>query len=85
VFIMRGISAGTQCSFFSADDGGGRAVAQAVGHWRLTAGARVRSQVSPCGMCGGQNGTGQIVHRVFGFPAASQHSTTAPYSSITAP
>jgi hypothetical protein len=36
----------------------GRAMAQAVSHRPLTAEARVRSQVSPCGVCGGQSGTG---------------------------
>jgi hypothetical protein len=33
-------------------------MAQAVSRRPLTAEARVRSQVSPCGICGGQSGTG---------------------------
>jgi hypothetical protein len=33
-------------------------VAQAVSRRPLTAEARVRSRVSPCGICGGQSGTG---------------------------
>ena len=33
-------------------------MAQAVSRRPLTADARVRSRVSPCGMCGGQSGTG---------------------------
>ena len=33
------------------------AMAQAVSHRPHTAGARVRSRVSPCGICGGQSGT----------------------------
>jgi hypothetical protein len=36
----------------------GRAMAQAVSRRPLTAEAWVRSQVSPCGICGGQRGTG---------------------------
>jgi hypothetical protein len=36
----------------------GRAMAAAVDHRPLTAEARVRSRVSPCGICGGQSGTG---------------------------
>ena len=40
----------------------GRAMAQAVSRQPLTAEARVRSRVSPCGICGGQSGTGT------GFP-----------------
>jgi len=33
------------------------AIAQAVGLWPLMAEVWVRSQVSPCGICGGQYGT----------------------------
>jgi hypothetical protein len=33
-------------------------MAQAVSRRLLTAEARVRSRVSPCGICGGQSGTG---------------------------
>jgi hypothetical protein len=56
----------------------GRAMAQAVSNRLLTAEARFRSQVSPCGVFGGQSGTGT------GFsPSASVfrckfHSTGAP-------
>jgi hypothetical protein len=36
----------------------GRAMAQAVSRRPPTAETRVRSRVSPCGICGGQSGTG---------------------------
>jgi hypothetical protein len=36
----------------------GRAMPQAVSRRPVTAEARVRSRVSPCGICGGQSGTG---------------------------
>jgi hypothetical protein len=37
----------------------GRAMTQAVSRRPLTAEARVRSRVSPCGICGRQSGTGE--------------------------
>jgi hypothetical protein len=36
----------------------GRAMAQVVSRRPLTAEARVRARVNPCGICGGQSGTG---------------------------
>jgi uncharacterized protein (UPF0335 family) len=36
----------------------GRAMAQVVSRRPLTAKARVRARVNPCGICGGQNGSG---------------------------
>jgi hypothetical protein len=36
----------------------GRVMAQVVSRRPLTAEARVRDRVNPCGICGGQNGTG---------------------------
>jgi hypothetical protein len=33
-------------------------MAQVVSRWPLTAEAQVRTQVNPCGICGGQSGTG---------------------------
>jgi hypothetical protein len=45
----------------------GRAMAQAVSRRSLTAEARVRSRVSPFGICGGQSGTGAGFSRVLRF------------------
>jgi hypothetical protein len=54
-----------------------RAMAQAVSRRPLTAEARVRSLVSPCGICGGHSGTGTGF-----FPSTvflcQFHSTGAP-------
>jgi hypothetical protein len=44
------------------------AAVQAVSRWPLTTEARVRARVNPCGICGGQSGTGQVFSEYFGFP-----------------
>jgi hypothetical protein len=49
----------------------GRAMAQAVSRWPLTAEARVRARVDPCGICGGQSGTGAGFLRVLRFSPAN--------------
>jgi hypothetical protein len=54
---------------------------QAFSRRPLTAEARISAQVSPCG----QSGTGIGFLRVVWFRPATQRSTVAPYSSITAP
>jgi hypothetical protein len=47
----------------------GSAMIQTVSRRPLTAEARVRSRVSPCGICGGQSGTGTgFPAEYFGFP-----------------
>jgi hypothetical protein len=46
----------------------GRAITQAVSRRALAEEARVRSRVSPCGICGGQSGTGT------GFPLVLRFS-----------
>jgi hypothetical protein len=46
----------------------GHVMAQAVSRRPLTAEAQVHAWVNPCGICGGQSGTGTGFLRVFGFP-----------------
>jgi hypothetical protein len=53
-------------------------MAQAVSRRSLTAKARVRSRGSPCGICGGQSGTGtRFSPSTLVFPCKF-HSTDAP-------
>jgi hypothetical protein len=49
----------------------GRAMAQVVSRRPLTAEARVRARVNPCGICGGQSGTGTGSLRVLRFSPVS--------------
>jgi hypothetical protein len=46
-------------------------MAQAVSRWPLTAQARVRARVDPCGICGGQSGAVAGFLRVPRFSPAS--------------
>jgi hypothetical protein len=62
----------------------GRAMAQAVNRWPLTAEARVRAPVDPCGICSGQSGTGADFSPRYSVFSCQYHSTIAPYSCITA-
>jgi hypothetical protein len=50
----------------------GRAIAQAVSCRRFVAEARVRSQLSSCGIRGGKSGTGEsfVVSPLVSFPVA---------------
>jgi hypothetical protein len=56
----------------------GRAIAQAVSRRLPIAAARVRSQVSSCGMCGGQSGTEAGFLRVLRCPMPILIPPTAP-------
>ena len=56
----------------------GRAMAQAVSRRSLTAKARVRSRVSPCGFCGGQSATGTGFSPSTSVLPCQFHSTGAP-------
>jgi hypothetical protein len=56
----------------------GRAMVQAVSRRPLTAEARVRSRASPCGICGGQSGTGTGFSPSTSVLPCQFHSTGAP-------
>jgi hypothetical protein len=58
-----------------------RAIAQAVSRWLLTASAKVRAQVTSCGICDGQSGNGAGFLRVLRFPLPILITPTAPRSS----
>jgi hypothetical protein len=67
----------------SVTDHEGRAMAQAVSRRPLTAEARFRSGVSPCGICGGQNGTGTGFSPSNSVLSCQFHSTGAPLHGKT--
>jgi hypothetical protein len=52
-------------------------MAQVVSSRCLTAEARVRARVNPCGICGGQSGTGTDFSPSSCFPLSIYHSTVA--------
>jgi hypothetical protein len=56
----------------------GRAMAQAVSRRPPTSEAWVRSRVSPCGICGGQSGTGTGFSPISSVLTCQFHSTGAP-------
>jgi hypothetical protein len=61
----------------------GRAMAQAVSHMPPTAKARVRSRVSPCGICVRQSGTGTGFSPSTSVFPCQFHSTGAPLHGKT--
>jgi hypothetical protein len=60
----------------------GRAMAQVVSRRPLTAEARVRDRVNPCGICGGQSGTGTGFSTSSSVFPCQYHSTVAPQTHI---
>jgi hypothetical protein len=62
--------------------GRGRAIAQAVSRQLPTAAARVRVRIRPCGICGGQIGTGEGFLRVIRFLLSIRIPPIAPQSYI---
>ena len=60
---------------------GYRAMAQSVSRRHITAEVRVRSQASPCGICGGQSGrTGSLPPRPDYFDFSCQCHSSNPYT-----
>jgi hypothetical protein len=59
-------------------------MAQGVSRRPLTADSRVRSQVSPCGICGGQSGNGTGFSPSTSVFPCQFHSTGAPLQAKTA-
>jgi hypothetical protein len=60
----------------------GPAMAQVVSRRPLTAEARVRARVNPCGICGGQSGTGTGFSFSFSVFPCQYHSTVAVQTHI---
>jgi hypothetical protein len=60
----------------------GHAMAQVVSRRPLTAEARVRARVNPCGICGGQSGTGTGFSPSSSVFPCQYHSTVAVESHI---
>jgi hypothetical protein len=56
----------------------GRAMAQAVSRWPFTTEAQVRARFDPCGICGGQSGTGAGFYPSSSVFPCQYHSTVAP-------
>jgi hypothetical protein len=58
-----------------------RAIAQVFSHRLPTAVARIRDKARPCGIYGGQSGTGASILRVLRFPLSILIPPIAPHSS----
>jgi hypothetical protein len=66
-------------SYHSIDLLQDRAVFQAVSRRLLTAEARIRAEVSPCGICGGQSATGTGFSPMNSVFHCQYHYISAPY------
>jgi hypothetical protein len=61
----------------------GRAMAQVVSRRPLTAEARIRTRVNPCGICGGQSGTGTGLSPNYSVFPCQYHTTVPLQTHIT--